>query len=78
MLEKVMQNVLKILLKCIYNGSPNPSKIAKCLKKGGLKIYPKIVAKKGCDYATARGGRRVGRDAPSNVLNISRRLVFVL
>ena len=46
------------------------------------KVYqkrcPKIDAKKGLDYATAWGGRRVRRDAPSNVLNISKRLVFVL
>ena len=38
----------------------------------------KIDAKKGRDDATAWGGRRVWRDAASNVLNISKRLVFVL
>ena len=46
--------------------------------KAGQKRGPKIDAKKGRDYATAWVGRRGGRDAPSNVLNISRRLVFVI
>ena len=53
------------------NGSRNREKVNR--KRG-----PKIDAKKGRDYATAWGGRRVGRDATSNVLNISKRLVFVL
>ena len=41
------------------------------IKKRG----PKIDAKKGRDYATAWVGRRVGRDATSNILNIFKRLL---
>ena len=43
------------------NGCQNREKVYQ--KRG-----PKIDAKKGRDYATASGGRRVGRDATSNVL----------
>ena len=61
MFEKVMPKNMKSAPKWTQNGSPNPEIIDK-------KHGPKIDAKKGRVYATAWEGRRVGRDAPSNVL----------
>ena len=59
---------MKNVPKWTQNGSPNPENIDK-------KHGPKIDAKKGRVYATAWEGRRVGRDATSNILNIFKRLL---
>ena len=48
------------------------------IRKVNQNRRPKIDTKKGANARTCPEGRRVGRDATSNVLNISRRLVFVL
>ena len=62
----------------------NMTNAPKLSQKGGRnrekvdkKRCPKIDAKKGALGGTRPRVRRVGRAAPSNVLNISRRLVFV-
>ena len=47
-------------------------------EKVNKKRRPKVDAKNGTNDRTHPEGRRVGRAAPSNVLNISKRLVFVL
>ena len=69
MIEKVMQHTRKFL-NMASKRVPESSKIDK-------QRSPKIDAKKEADARTVRGGRPVGRAAPSNILNISRRLVFV-
>ena len=52
------------------NGSQNRENVDK--KRG-----PKIDAKKGSLWGQKLGGRPVGRAAPSNILNISKRFVLV-
>ena len=70
MLEKGMQQNINSCPTWSQNGSQNQEQINQT--RG-----PKFDARKGRDGATAREGRRVGRDATSNVLNISKRLVLV-
>ena len=70
MLENGMHETWKIL----QNGAKLGAKIEKkSIKKRG----PEIDAKKEANDRPPPEGRRVGRAAPSNVLNISKRLVFV-
>ena len=66
MLEKGMQKTWKVF----QNGTQMGAKIDQ--KRG-----PKIDAKKGSHARSLWEVRRVGRAAPSRVLNISKRLVFV-
>ena len=60
---------MKNAQKSNQNGSQNREKV-------NQKRSPKIDAKKDTLWGRKLGGRPVGRGAPSNILIISRRLVF--